>query len=926
MEKTIRLLFNLYPGEGKKVSLFLFLGLLWGIGNYGTLTLSEGLFVEHIGTQGLPSVYFWSSIFVCSCALLILYSFSKRKVSSSLLLLLPITLTLAFNLIFLNVLYFFSASLLSRIYFFYRLAGWSLTILAYTTFWTFADEFFNLQDGKRLFSIFNAVIFLGDAIGNGSISFINIIGLKGILCFFSLCSMAAIPLIFIISKQLNSLSTEHSLYVDKEQNLSIKQSISIVLKSKFSICLIIFYFCMQLLAILTEYSYLDVFQKIFASSEHPYTLTRFLSLCGLWISIGNMIFALTTYSRLVKKIGVNNIIIIAPILFLCLFSVWLKYPCLLIATCSVVAREGLIYALDDNNLQLLISGVPNKLRGHIRIFIESFIEPIGMLFCAGLCFAFSNTQIFICFSIALMATFLVLLLRHFYPKAIFSNLSHNKISFDKELSVWLTQLSHKEKRLTEIFLLLALRKHDEKEQFVAFQHLLKINNPHLLPRLLNHINKFSLPRKILAIEILRESKAATDPLALELLERWRKSSPHPAIQSAIQMYLSRHYLLNPLNVIQDLDNSCLYLKIAAILTIRTKTSSSSIIYQKTEGKIKEILLSNSLEEVCAGIKLLGFEGKEEHLDTLIKFLQTSSDIKTLRASSFSLHQIITSEHTKYTSNIIALLEKIKDEITQNYILKCLNKTIHANHLKNLLLASKDLRPKERIVLEKIIVSLGPTISPTLLTLLYEDEVHDRIRLSCAKILRQLDLNILRKNNYRIIKKEIDKAYFYAYHQKYIQQAYPHLNLNLLVMTLEINYSSSLDFIIQLLGISGTWSADPDILSVALKNHNSKTRAQALEFLEKMCDSDIFSFVEPLLNKELSIDVAKHYIKTYGSLFPLSKLLTIMLKSPFLFNQVVAKRLQEEFITKEKNFDKIQVCHTTTLSSNEQKSNLIYNHH
>lgn len=924
MEKTIRLLFNLYPGEGKKVSLFLFLGLLWGIGNYGTLTLSEGLFVEHVGIQGLPSVYFWSSIFSCSCALFILYSLSKRKISSSLLFLFPIVLTLVFNLIFLILTCYFPTSILPRVYFFYRLFGWSLTILAFTAFWTFTDEFFNLQDGKRFFSIFNAVIFLGDAIGNGVISLINVIGIKGILCFFSLCSTFAIPLVFVISKQLNFLSKEHSCYIDKEQNISIKQSISIVSKSKFSICLIAFYFCMQLLAILTEYNYLDVFQKIFFSPEKPYNLTRFLSLCGIWISVGNMIFAFTAYSRIVKKIGINNIIIIAPILFLCLFSIWLKYSCLFLATLSVIAREGLIYALDDNNLQLLISGVPNKLRSHIRIFIESFIEPIGMLFCSGLCFIFSNTQIFICFSISLITTFLVLLLRHFYPKAIFSNLSYNKISFDKELSVWLSQLSNKEKRLTEIFLLLALRKQDEKEQLVAFQHLLKINNPSLLPRLLNHINKFSLPRKILAIEILRESKSATAPLALELLERWRKSSPHPAIQSAIQMYLSRHCLLNPINVIQDLDNPCLYLKIAAILTIRKKTSTSSVIYQKAEGKIHEILSSNNLEEVCAGIKLLGFEGKEEYLDILINFLESSSDTKILKASSFSLHQIITPEHTKYTPNLIFLLEKIKDETTQNNILKSLSKIITVNNLKNLLLASKNFRPKERAILEKIIISLGPIASPILLTILYEDEVHDRIRISCAKILRQIDSNILRKNNYRIIKKEIDKAYFYAYHQKYIQQAYPHLNLNLLVMTLEINYCSSIDFIIQLLGISGTWSADPNILTMSLKNYNSKTRAQALEFLQKMCGNNIFSFVEPLLNKEFNVDVTKYYIKSYGSLFPLSKLLTIMLKSPFGFNQVVAKKLQEEFITKEKNYEEISVYQVNNQSKKEQKTNFAYN--
>ncbi len=59
MEKAIRKLFNLYPGEVRRTAPFLILGFLWALGGFGALTLSEGMFLEHVGAHQLPVSYFF---------------------------------------------------------------------------------------------------------------------------------------------------------------------------------------------------------------------------------------------------------------------------------------------------------------------------------------------------------------------------------------------------------------------------------------------------------------------------------------------------------------------------------------------------------------------------------------------------------------------------------------------------------------------------------------------------------------------------------------------------------------------------------------------------------------------------------------------------------------------------------------------------
>ncbi|MEG0037142.1 MAG: hypothetical protein RSB82_03090 [Victivallaceae bacterium] len=892
MQSVIRLLFNLYPGEEKKSGLFLLLGLLWGIGSYGTLTLSEGLFIEKVGAFYLPKIYLISSFFLCSCSGLLLCLMTRKKISSKYLFLAPVIGIICSNLFLLCALPQLTGSALKAIYFFYRMTGFGFTILSFTTFWSFADQFFNLQDGKRCFCIFNAIIFFGDAIGSGSISwFIDYIGIRGILIIFTCCLISTIPLIFYISNKFKFLSEEHNLYIETEHSPSIRKSLKIILQSKFTLLLVGFYFLMQILAIATEYNYSSFFEKTLVSTQSNLPITSFISKCSLWVSLGNMCFALLAYSRIIKKIGINNIIIIAPVCFVLLFSVWLCKSSLYIAILAVIIREGVCYALDDNNLQLLISGIPNKIRNQIRILVESFIEPLGMLMCSFLCLP--GKQIPLSFAIALTALLLVFLLRYQYPKAIFKNLSLETISFDKKMVDWIKQLSKKEKRQAELFFLKTLKSQSEKEQIITFEHLLKIGDRNLLPSLLAHLNKFSLPAKVKAVELLRESIWANDYFCIELLERWRKTVPHPAIKTAIYLYFAKHRLLNPDDIACDLN---LYspqagLFMSSIIAIRSQTLDHPLMSKATE-KLNELLMSDLKEDIIQGITILEFESNQRNIQTLIEFLfHPSKQIQI--AAAKALASSVSSEQKYYASKIIKIIGVTDNTSLKMELLHILEQILDKNTVKEFVLTIAKLKSKEKKYAESIVVNLKKEIIPDLLNILCDEKDNNKARLSAARILGKIDIVLLRKKIHKLVKQEISVAYCHAHHVEMLPKLYPNYDLNLLTNALMTNYRSCVQFIIELLGISGS-AENFDVLSRSLNSKNSKIKAQALESLEKSCSSSLYALIEPFMTKEAPHSYhTRKYIKSGNRTFSLKEILNIMSKSSVRLNQITAGQLQEE---------------------------------
>lgn len=883
---ALRILFNLYPGEAKKSQLFILLGLLWSFGTYGMFTLSEGAFLENVGSHLLPTCYITIACGLCLFSGIMVFLLNRISIRH----LLGGAITLWSLVLFIfYLLYALTPLAQSPSYWFaFRVMGWIIPISSYICFWAFIDQYFDLQDGKRFFAFFNSFLLLGDFLAAGVISFgVQYIGMGNLMLLYGGATLLALPFIVIISNTTTPILDEHLDHLDSPPPLALKPTLATIFKSRFTLYLLAFYFIMQLLYVVTEFNYMSGFEKSF-SGESDHKLTSFIGTCSMWISLVNMFLGFLAYGRVVKKVGVNNIILLAPSVLLVLFCCWFWKSGLSIAIFAMVAREGMSYVIDDNNLNLLLSGVPTKIKNQIRVTVESFFEPAGMLLASILLFIFHANALLLGIIVATIACIVAFSLRYHYPKAIFQNLVANSIRFGKRAIEWIPK---REKRDVEFRLLAQLKSTHEKSQLLAFEYLLKLENPKILGRLLNHVNLFSLPGKLTAIELLSESFAAREGVVIERLERWRRSLPHPSIKSSIHFYFARHGLFRPERIMHDLHNENLGLLSAAILTLKTTPFSHQLpsFCTLAEERLQGLLHSKDESSIKVGIEILGFEGRGEHVVALFPYLRHSS-LLIRRAAALAIYRVADPKWKQYGVKLASRLCYTHDAKTRHYCLLAIEAFGNSDALIPLIQSSIHFLPSEKKLVERIALDYGKKISTTLLALTHESRKHERCRLLAGKILAKLNPLLLRENLYAIIHQEIARAYSYFFHAHTIQKQIPEQDLTILTDALLTGFHCVVDFIIQLIG-AANFIDECDVLAHSLRSKNKKIRAQAIETLEKTTPPRLFQLLFPLIEEGKVEMKIRNFLKMGGTPFSLSQLLENMAQSPSPTDRIVSAGLK-----------------------------------
>jgi len=888
MNKAFRILFNIRPGEGAKVLFFILLGFVWSVGAYGVFTLSEGMFLESIGAQGLPLTYVVVALTLCGLSTLLLYGLRYCSIKKLLFLVMGFWSLVALSFVVLFSYY----STQPLFWYALKVIGWTMPISIYVCYWSLIDQYVDLQDAKRLFCLINAVTFLGDACGSGLIPLaMHLLGFQGLLTVYATMLVAAIPAIYLMTRQLRPLLDEHHDHGENHLSPNLREVTKRVMRSPFTLYLLVFYFIMQVLAIVTEFHYMSYFDRAFsASSDHE--LAAFLGRCNMWIALGNMLIGVFAYSRLVRTAGIQNLVMIAPTFFFVLFCLFFWKEGLSLAVLGLIAREGMSYTFDDNNLNLLVSGVPTKIKYQVRVAVESFFEPIGLLCGAGLLFFFYEHTVYVGLVMATMACLVVTLLRHEYPKAIFSNLVATAIRFGKTALDWIPR---KEKKTFEYHLLSSLKRSDEPSRLLAFEYLLKMGNQRHLSRLLNQINLLSMPGKLKAIELLGESSWATESCVVEQLERWRRVLPHPSVKSAIHFYFARHALLRPEKIMHDLHHEHLGLRGAAILSLKTSPYQMQLpsLLSLASEQLQDLLNSKMENEICVGIEILGQERDAQHMSTLLRYLQHASK-RVNKTAARAISRIAQPSCAAYASDLIRYLVMNRDPEICQLMLKSLGKIADPLTIKELILATVHFRPHERQILQRIVLHMPNVSEELLLEILQNRFIHERCRLMAGKILARLNAPLLRRHLLTVVQSEIERAYFYHYHLEMLHH-HDELDLSVLCNAFETGAHNVIDFVIQLIGAADSLE-ECEVLSHGLKSRNKKVRAQAIEMLQKACSTKLFALIEPLIDERSSEKKLNHYLKRGFSPLKLTQLLDTMVSSPSLTDQIVAVWLKAKLNT------------------------------
>ncbi len=892
MQRILRKVFGIYPGEGGTTFRFARLSTYWAFSTLCLENLADGLFLQKVGAHALPKVYLSTALILILTSSVIVYAL--RIVSPYQILQKVILAGFFISASFLFVLSmespppctWYILKIFSRLFFSVFLACG----------WTFIDQYHDLQEAKRVYSLYSAAYFLGIMLSGVVINLLlsrsGYIFLYGIACFTILLSFFEVKNIVEKVPAVHDDTIEGVFTGDRN---GIAVLIGLVKKSPYTLVLLALSLLVQFIMITTEFNYMEIFQKAFQvkNLDTATHISGFLAKSRAAISAGNILIGAFLFSPFMRRLGLNNILLIPPLFLGFVYCGMLMQNSLFIGILGLIAVDGVLFTIEDNSFNLLTKAVPAKLKSKVRIINDSFFEPIGMLICSAFLFCFEKHSRLMGLAFSFLFFTLAILLRNLYIKAIFINLKENAIHFERKLHNWLEKLGKKESKEIKKDLLKSLSSSSEEERLLGVEGLLAYNDPLLLKRILPALETLSSKNKEAFLALIEKNPLKNHPSVLEKVNSWVEDSE---LFEKAYFFLAKKGLLHPEKVTDDLESKNLFLRGAAILTLKKSqalqnTEQASLNRTIAQKESDLLLSSENPSEVLLGLKVAKeIFGSDGCLKIFPLLNHSNLDIK--KEASLVLSEIVDKSCIAYLPKLIEEIQEIKEGEIRKNCLVALGKIGDSTAVKEILQASVNFRPCEKRLVEQILLQMGLKTVPTLLSLVRSKEIHYTCRIQAAKILAHLSLPQLRAHLDEIISIEKEKAYFYFFHAHTIQKTHPEYDLVLLEETLQSRFQASFDFIIHLLGAVGSIE-DSELLVHSLHSKNEKVHSNAIETLEKTCDFQIFSWLLPLIEKIPLEEKLSAFHKNYQDYSPLSlqELLYTLYESPSLSDKITAAHLK-----------------------------------
>lgn len=895
MKGLFRKAFGIYTGEGTHALRFARMAILWAFGSACLDTLSDALFLEKIGPESLPTVYLSIALGMIGVSSLVLYSL---KVTSPYRIL---TCSMGAGiLICIGAIFFVDSSPPDAFWYGLKIASRMFFAVMIACTWTFTDQYHDLQDAKRVYSIYSAAYFLGTIVSGVAINLLLArIGFSGLLIAAALSILAAFFEARRIALKAKAVHDDSVEGVFSGSRDSFSAVFRLIVRSRFAIVLLLLSLFVQLLITVTEFNYMNAFGHFFHASNEVMAegqIAAFLGKCRAWISFCNIIFGVFFYGRFVRRAGLHNVILITPLFFLAIYSGWMFSDAMFYAILGLVAVDGVLFTIEDNCFNLLSNAVPTKLKSKVRIINDSFFEPTGMLVSALLLFGIQSGSRWLGLSLTLVVLVLALIIRAIYSKAILSNLKDNALHFERKLKGWLASMTRREQKEAKKDILEALKASSEETQLLAIEALLELADPTVLPEILKAGRRLGTLGKIQLLRLLEASPYDRAARVIEAIDQWVYESESPELSKWANFYLAKRGFHHPEKVEDDLDHPDLFLRSAAILTMKKSLANPTLDYAAlnrtiASKKLDLMLKSDRIDEISMALDILAEETAPEAAERALPFLSHES-VLVKRSAARCVARLADKRFSRHASRLIEELEASRDNHFRLSLLDALGKIADSTTVQEILLASIHFRPNERRRTEEILVQMGLKIVPLLLALTKNIALPERARILASKILGRLALPQLQANLIDILDIEIERAYFYFYFGHTIQNQYPLYDLEMLQSALLTGYQSVIDFIIHLLGAAGSLE-DPDFLVRALHSRNAKIHSHAVESLEKTCDTRIFRLIAPLVD-DLPLEEKMAACLNWQGDYPkltLSELLGKLEYSPSLFDKIVAIRLK-----------------------------------
>lgn len=482
MNALLQRLFRVLPEETPKLLSFVLLAALLQAGLAIGISSADALFLAHLGAESLPYVYLFMPVVTLAYAPI--YAVLLARLGIVRLFYLTIGLLtlggIAFGIAF-HGLESPPVWLLYGVKFYTGL--WFIAL--YTLFWNFADDYFGILDGKRLYGLIAAGSAAGGMVGAGLVSGLSRF-LEPAALFYAWSAFALIALpVFAKTRRHPRLETGFSAVESGESTVGLLRTIGRAFRnSRFAFSLAAVCFSLVCLGGLLEYLSYGIFAEGRDASELAGLLGRLYAIAAALTLVINLF----CFSRVVGRIGVNNTALLVPLAYLGAFIFFYLQHGILAALVAFYVCQSLLVSVEYNNVNLLFNALPGGVKKQLRTFIEALAEPLATAL-AGLFLLLFASRLgppgisFIGLLGAAVAVIVALFIRHDYVRALATNLRRDWLDLSPEGFKRVAQITTNDRAHLRHRALHGSR----SDRLLATELLWRLEDPHAREALLRYL-------------------------------------------------------------------------------------------------------------------------------------------------------------------------------------------------------------------------------------------------------------------------------------------------------------------------------------------------------------------------------------------------------------------------------------------------------
>lgn len=902
---TVERLFKIRPGEGRKILQFALLSGLLQAGVAVGMSAGDALFLTQIGVSQLPLVYISMPLLLAVYVPAVTLMVARYGIER--------TLVSVLGVLILGGVAFFGALALGEPppWVFYAIkfyaALWYIGL--YTLFWNFVDRFFDMQDGKRLFALFSAGGAAGAVVGGGLVGLLSQGSTLGLLfLLWAILSAAAIPLALRIGRQFTALDEESEDEVSPppigEQLRKTGQTLrSSRYVGMFALTLVGVLFATSLV----EFQYLSIFSEGASDRE----LALLFGILFAAANLLNLFINLFVFNRLVLTVGVQNVVLIQPVVYLGVFALLLLQGGMLAAVAGFFAYHTILTSIDYNNQNLLFNGVPASVKKEVRTVVEGMAEPLATALAGFFLLAFAATMApqtlsFVGFVLAAVCFVLALVLRSQFGKAMVANLKEGWLDLAQPIHQVLGGLTDEDLARVRS----EAEQTDPKRALPALRMLWEIQPREAQPRTLAFFQAADDQARTEALPLIERLVREGDLDWVRGLLEWVQQA-NQDLDPDLMALLGSHGLLSATSrfLVENTDGEGRdpETQAAALVPLWNSPRAAD---RRTASHLLDRLLSGTEPEILAGLLAVGRVQDEPLAAEASRFLTHPSSQVRERAL-WALSRSVGSGSAGLVPVILKAIARGGD-VEGQWGLEAMRRIGDPASISRLLGLAEILSPALRRQVAQVVQGVGFKGVPVVVATLRDPASSHASRSLAARVLARvafpqlealtpelIDSELKRANRTQDTAQKVREILALLSESQAIAEtgtgglaAHPdtHLLLGLLARFHDEKRDGTVDFVLQLLSLGGRLP-DFELLAASLRSTSSRDRANALETLEQGVPRPVFRALVPLLMGSSDLERVSESLAPKGSVAGrLEGILLEALNSPQALEAAIAAAL------------------------------------